>query len=325
MLHLTRDPARRDVMLEHLPETPATLRLREGDRLVLTADSPGGTPAVLGIGGEVLQPAMIGVIPFEGLRNVQIGDPIWLDDGSIGGVIRTVEPTRVEVAITYTRSGGGKLGADKGVNLPASTRGLAGLTAKDREDLRFVDRRIDLVGYSFVSSAEDVADLQAVLAEARTHTPGLVLKIETRAAFEQLPSLLIAAMRSPSSGVMIARGDLAVECGYERLAEVQEEILWMAEAAHTPVIWATQVLEHLAKEGVPSRAEITDAAMSERAECVMLNKGPFILETVRVLGDILGRMAAHQRKKSAMLRELALARRGLAADRAAATATRAPA
>ena len=72
---------------------------------------------------------------------------------------------------------------------------------------------------------------------------------------------------------MIARGDLAVECGYERLAEVQEEILWMAEASHTPVIWATQVLENLAKTGIPSRAEITDAAMSERAECVMLNKG----------------------------------------------------
>jgi hypothetical protein len=74
-------------------------------------------------------------------------------------------------------------------------------------------------------------------------------------------------------GVMIAHGDLAVECGFERMAEVQEEILWICEAAHTPVIWATQVLESLAKTGMPSRAEVTDAAMSERAECVMLNKG----------------------------------------------------
>ena len=136
---------------------------------------------------------------------------------------------------------------------------------------------------------------------------GIILKIETRKAFESLPALLLAAMRSPSSGVMIARGDLAVECGYERLAEVQEEILWMAEASHTPVTWATQVLESLAKDGIPSRAEITDAAMGERAECVMLNKGPYILDAVRALDNILRRMQTHQRKKSAMLRELRLA------------------
>jgi len=106
---------------------------------------------------------------------------------------------------------------------------------------------------------------------------------------------------------MIARGDLAVECGYERLAEVQEEILWIAEAAHCPVIWATQVLETLAKEGIPSRAEITDAAMSNRAECVMLNKGPHIVKAVQTLDDILQRMDAHQSKKQSMLRELRLA------------------
>jgi pyruvate kinase len=106
---------------------------------------------------------------------------------------------------------------------------------------------------------------------------------------------------------MIARGDLAVECGYERLAEVQEEILWICEAAHMPVIWATQVLEHLAKGGVPSRAEITDAAMGERAECVMLNKGPYVVEAVRALDDILRRMQDHQSKKRSTLRSLKIA------------------
>ena len=91
--------------------------------------------------------------------------------------------------------------------------------------------------------------------------PAVVLKIETRQGFENLPDILLTAMQSPCCGVMIARGDLAVECGFERLAEVQEEILWIREAAHVPVIWATQVLETLAKDGMPSRAEITDAAM----------------------------------------------------------------
>ena len=133
---------------------------------------------------------------------------------------------------------------------------------------------------------------------------GIVLKIETRRAFENLPQLLFSAMASKASGIMIARGDLAVECGYERLAEVQEEILWAAEAAHMPVIWATQVLETLAKTGLPSRAEITDAAMGERAECVMLNKGPHITEAMRTLDDILQRMQAHQTKKRSLLRAL---------------------
>ena len=150
----------------------------------------------------------------------------------------------------------------------------------------------------------DVERAQAELARRRREDLGIVLKIETRAAFEHLPDLLLTAMRSPRVGVMIARGDLAVELGYERMAEVQEEILWLAEAAHVPLIWATQVLESMAKRGVPLRAEITDAAMGERAECVMLNKGPHILEAVDALDDILTRMEAHQQKKRSMLRQL---------------------
>lgn len=103
---------------------------------------------------------------------------------------------------------------------------------------------------------------------------------------------------------MIARGDLAVEIGWERMAEIQEEILWLAEAARVPVVWATQVLEQLIKQRLPSRAEMTDAAMSERAECVMLNKGPYVLDAVAALDDVATRMRAHQRKKSARLRAL---------------------
>ncbi len=137
----------------------------------------------------------------------------------------------------------------------------------------------------------------------------MVLKIETRRAFDELPEILLAALRGRPVGVMTARGDLAVECGYERLAEVQEEILWLCEAAHVPSIWATQVLERLNKKGQPTRAEITDAAMGRRAECVMLNKGPHVLEAVRMLVDILARMGDHQEKKSALLRPLGVSRR----------------
>jgi pyruvate kinase len=160
-----------------------------------------------------------------------------------------------------------------------------------------------------VHRASDVHLLQTELAKIGNADLGIVLKIETRKAFESLPDLILAAMRSSRVGVMIARGDLAVECGYERTGELQEEIMWIAEAAHVPVIWATQVLENLAKGGQLSRAEITDAAMAERAECVMLNKGPYMIEAVKVLDDVLRRMQRHQTKKSALLRPLSIASR----------------
>jgi pyruvate kinase len=93
------------------------------------------------------------------------------------------------------------------------------------------------------------------------------------------------------------------------MGELQEEILWIAEAAHMPVIWATQVLENLARTNQPSRAEITDVAMGERAECIMLNKGPYIVQAVQAADDILRRMQAHQSKKISLLRQLNLADR----------------
>jgi pyruvate kinase len=201
---------------------------------------------------------------------------------------------------------GAKLRGGKGINLPDSRITSPALTEADIADLSFVARHADLVGLSFLRTHADVHDLQMQLRRLGAERLGIVLKIETATAFEHLPDLLLTAMRSDKIGVMIARGDLAVECGYERLAEVQEEILWFCEAAHVPVIWATQVLESLAKRGIPSRAEITDAAMGERADCVMLNKGPHLVDAVRVLDNILQRMEAHQSKKSPRLRQLRL-------------------
>ncbi len=162
----------------------------------------------------------------------------------------------------------------------------------------------DFVQLSFVREPADVIRLYGELRRLGDADLGVVLKIETREGFERLPQLMLTAMRRRRVGVMIARGDLAVECGYERMAEVQEETLWLCEAAHVPVIWATQVLEQLAKTGLPSRAEISDAAMAERAECVMLNKGPYITDAVTALDDILGRMAGHEYKKNPLLRSL---------------------
>src|SRR5688572_1565854 len=312
LLRATRpfDGARR-AHVDDLSPTEQLLVVARGDTLILARGAAPGRPAVRSAQGQVLEPAIIGVTLSEVFDDVKPGETVWFDDGRIGGVIRTVNPERIEVTVTHADAAGSKLAADKGINFPDSLLTVPALTPKDLGDLRFVASRADIVGYSFVRTESDVRELQGQLAALGHPELALMLKIETRRAFENLPALLLAAMRSPAAGVMIARGDLAVECGYERLAEVQEEILWMAEASHTPVIWATQVLERLAKDGIPSRAEITDAAMGERAECVMLNKGPHILTAVRALDDILTRMQAHQRKKTAMLRHLGLADRFL--------------
>jgi len=257
--------------------------------------------------GRLLSPSTIGVAQPDFLDHVLVGEKIKLDDGKIGGIIRAVEGDRIQVEIVQARAKGSKLRAEKGINLPESELRVSPLTSDDIAALDFIAGNADMLGYSFVRSESDVRDLQSRMEKLGAEDVGIVLKIETRQAFEQLPSLLLTAMRSPRIGVMIARGDLAVECGYQRLAEVQEQILWICEAAHVPVIWATQVLESLAKEGVPSRSEITDAAAGVRAECVMLNKGPYIVKAVGALDGILRRMEGHQRKSRSTLRKLRLA------------------
>jgi pyruvate kinase len=295
--------------IEDIPPEPQPIHLKRGDVLVLTPNLDAGRPAVYEANGTVLHPATIGVSLPEIFADVQAGESIWFDDGKIGGVIRSVNPDAIEVEITRARIKGENLWGDKGINLPDSNLRLPSLTQEDIAVLPFIVSHANLVGYSFVRSESDVEQLQAQLKRLEGEHLGIILKIETRHAVESLPQLLLAAMRSSAAGVMIARGDLAVECGYERTGELQEEIMWMAEAAHMPVIWATQVLENVAKTGQPSRAEITDAAMAERAECVMLNKGPYVVQAVQMLDDVLIRMQAHQTKKVSLLRPLNLARR----------------
>jgi pyruvate kinase len=290
-----------------LPRLAQALTLQEGDTLVVLRSSEPGKPAVRDARGRVVAAAQIGVSIPEFLEHAKPGEPIWFDDGKIGGVIRSAGPQAIRVEITQARAEGGRLAAEKGINLPETRIDAPALTAQDLETLKFVVQHADIVGYSFVRTESDVRELLGHLEELGGDALGVMLKIETRQAFENLPKLILAAMGARAIGVMIARGDLAVECGYQRLAEIQEEILWICEAGHVPVIWATQVLESLAKRGWPSRSEITDAAMGERAECVMLNKGPHAVKAVRVLDDILTRMQAHQEKKRSLLRRLNLA------------------
>lgn len=280
--------------------------LKQGDKLIIHGDPIAGEPAEFNNEGELIQPAHISCTLPEIFNDVKEGELTILDDGKIEGVIKNVEKDKIEVEITYSKDEGSKLRADKGINFPESKLSIKGLTEKDKEDLKFIVKDADVVNCSFVNSAEDVKDIFEELKKLDASEIGIILKIETRKAFENLPLILLTGMQHHPVGVMIARGDLAIECGWNELAMIQEEIMWLCEAAHLPIIWATQVLETMAKKGRPSRAEITDAAFAGRAESVMLNKGPFIFEAIKILDVIISSMQDYHEKQAPMLPKLKL-------------------
>ncbi len=276
----------KEIAIGHVGDLPLVedpIRLHPADSLVLTRE---GTAVPARYRNK---PHVACTLP-EAFATAVAGQPVFFDDGKIEGRIREVHPDYMLVEILHTGAGEAKLGSAKGINFPDTELGLGAMTEKDRHDLDFVAEHADIVGLSFVRRPEDVWELQKELTARGKSGLGIILKIETRQGFDTLPLIMIA-----------------IEVGFERLAEVQEEILWLSEAAHMPVIWATQVLETLAKTGTPSRAEVTDAAMGVRAECVMLNKGEHIVDAVLFLDHVLHRMQKHHMKKRSMLRRLAVA------------------
>jgi len=242
----------------------------------------------------------------EILDEVKTGNRVVIDDGKIITEVVDVRASGVLLQVKNISPEGRKLKNDKGINFPDCACNIDPITKKDKGDIKFILENADILGYSFVQTVNDIDLLEEEIMknEPVNKNISIIAKIETKLAVNNLPGLIAHAAGKFPFAIMIARGDLAVEIGYERLAEMQEEILWICEAAHVPVIWATQVLETLVKEGIPTRAEITDAAMSERAECVMLNKGKYIVEAVKILDDVLKRMELHQLKKTPQLRAL---------------------
>lgn len=279
------------------------ITLKTGDTLILHKDPRPGEPAKYDENGNLLNAAHISCTLPEIFNDIKAGEPIMFDDGKVEGIIEEVSPDELKVRIEHAKEGGAKLKSDKGINLPESDLKVSGLTSKDKKDMEFVAYKADAVNLSFVNTKEDVQQLTGLLKELNSEI-GIILKIETRKGFNNLPEILLHAMQSYPVGVMIARGDLAIETGWKNVATIQEEILRICEAAHVPDIWATQVLESLAKKGTPSRAEITDAAASQRAECVMLNKGLHIQKAIKLLDRILRQMQGYQNKKENILSRL---------------------
>ena len=243
------------------------------------------------------------------IENLKKNDRVYIDDGIIRGVIEKIKKNRAAMRILRIGAGKSSIKEDKGINFPDTKLSFPSLTDFDKQSLPFICEHADLVGYSFVNTASDLEALQEFIESQSVDIPAIVLKIETPDAVKNLPALLFQGMTQKVFGVMIARGDLAVEIGFERLGEVQEEILWICEASHTPVVWATQVLETLNKSGIATRSEITDAAHAARAECVMINKGDHTIEVIETLQDILQGIGGHHIKKRFTFRPLNIARK----------------
>ncbi len=294
-----------DVEVGELPPIQQYLLLRVNDLVRIDkADIP-GNPALYDEDGNLVRQAHISCQLKEVFSQVKIGEPILFDDGKIRGVVEQVHPEYFEVRIIRAKETGSKLKAEKGMNFPTTDMGFSGLTEKDKQDLEFVAKHADVVNFSFVNTKEDVEELLSEMERLGVKDKlSIILKIETRRAYDSLTKILLAAMQVKYVGVMIARGDLAVETGWDNIGKVQQEILSICSAAHIPVVWATQVLENLAKKGLPSRSEITDATSSLRAECVMLNKGPYINDAISLLDTILQDMERYLEKNETMLPRL---------------------
>jgi pyruvate kinase len=270
--------------------------LAEGKEIILAEKDSGYDPSRV----------VIGCSEPEIIKQLKSGERVMFDDGLIE--TRVVSNSNGVATLKVIRISKKKprLKSKKGINFPDTELVLPALTKQDRELIPFICRHADLLGYSFVRDAAGILELQEIIASF-PKKPDIILKIETPQAVRNFPSLLLQGMKHKVFGVMIARGDLAVEIGFERMSEIQEEILWFCEAAHVPVIWATQVLETLNKSGIATRAEVTDASHAAMAECVMINKGDYVIEVINTLRDILQRSGTHHAKKRYTFRPMQIA------------------
>jgi len=212
--------------------------------------------------GETATPAEIGL--SVGLAAVGPGDRVLLDDGRIE---TTVERT-LDGAVVAHVDAGGRLGARKGVNVPGVDLGLNVVTEKDRRDLALAaEGGVDLVAASFVRNGEDVLRTSEVIEEHGAEVP-IVAKIERSDAVRNLEGIVETAY-----GVMVARGDLGVECPLEDVPLIQKRIIRTCQGAGIPVITATEMLDSMVDQRRPTRAEASDVANAvlDGTDAVMLS------------------------------------------------------
>ncbi|MGG3467134.1 pyruvate kinase [Neobacillus pocheonensis] len=263
---------------------PVEISVIKGDFIRLYLD-----PEKIGHPAASDRPAGIPVTLAKAFRNVRKKDRIFIDDGKINGIVQQVTTDYIEIEILAPTLKPLRIKEGKGLNLPDSLLSLnvPALTEKDIDDLPFILGNADILGISFVHTPIDLKKLREEMERIAGPRISVVAKIETKDAVHQLGRIILEGLKFKSFGIMIARGDLAVEVGFENLPFVQEEILNICSAAYIPAIWATGVLEKMTKTGIPSRGEMTDASIGKQAACIMLNKGPYINESLKMLVQLL--------------------------------------
>lgn len=280
---------------KNFQEVPQEIRVFEGDMILLSGKA--------GFGHLVENEHYKAIVSLQMdrqlFRYVNHEDRVYIDDGKIK--LRVIEQREDELLCRVERAKvkGTLIKEEKGINFPDSYLNIPAITEEDIANFQYIVSFADMIGISFTQTRKDVEMLKEML-KGHEHI-GIVTKIETNQGVHNLPHILSVLASWHNSAVMVARGDLAIEVGFENLAFVQGEILDLCEAAHTPVIYATQILENLMKKNIPSRAEIIDASIAQRADCMMLNKGPFALRTVEILEKIIASIQPYFYKSQPLL------------------------
>ena len=250
---------------------PEPIQLAAGSEYILTTE-------------DVVGDSRRSSMSFERLpKVVKPGDKLFLNDGLVQLMVERVAGADVHCSVAV----GGELRSRKGLNIPGIDLGVSAFTNHDRACLKFaVEHGVDAVSQSFVEGAEDIERVRAAAAESGRR-PFIIAKIERSVGVEHYEEILKAA-----DGIMVARGDLGVEIPMEEIAVVQKMLIAKANAAGKPVITATQMLESMTTNRLPTRAECTDVANAilDGTDCVMLSgecaMGKYPVESVEMLAKI---------------------------------------
>ncbi|WP_255952027.1 pyruvate kinase [Streptomyces odontomachi] len=278
------------IRLETFAEGP--VELVRGDEFTITTEDVEGDNTICGT-------------TYKGLPgDVSHGDQILINDGNVELRVLEVHGSRVRTIVVE----GGVISDHKGINLPGAAVNVPALSDKDVEDLRFALRMgCDMVALSFVRDAADIKDVHAIMDEVGRRVP-VVAKVEKPQAVANMTEVVMAF-----DGVMVARGDLAVEYPLEKVPMVQKRLIELCRRNAKPVIVATQMMESMITNSRPTRAEASDVANAilDGADAVMLSAessvGAYPIETVKTMSKIV--VAAEQELLSKGLQPLVTSRK----------------
>lgn len=228
------------------------IEIVSGNKIILTIKKCIGTPERISVNYKKLP------------QELSVGNVIKIEDGKKELHVTKISGDDIHCDIIT----GGLLGSRKGINLPDVELSISSLTAKDKKDVLFgIEHKVDFIAFSFVQTKKDVLELRRILDKHKCQAK-IISKIETTAAIKNIDDIIEA-----SDGIMVARGDMAVEVGAERVPMIQKMIIKKCNALGKPVITATQMLDSMEKSPVPTRAEVSDVANAilDGSDAIMLS------------------------------------------------------